>query len=99
MTLRAIARRYATALFDVARTQGSKEARGATHSGMQLHSIRLPGFISSVEILFGQPDERLSIRHDSGSGARPYVAGTLLAVRRVGTFVGLKRGLDSILEL
>jgi 4-hydroxy-tetrahydrodipicolinate reductase len=30
------------------------------------------------------PDERLSIRHDSGSGAGPYVAGTLLAIRRVG---------------
>jgi 4-hydroxy-tetrahydrodipicolinate reductase len=81
------------------RTEGAKEARGADLSGMHVHSIRLPGFVSSIEILFGQPDERLSIRHDSGSGTRPYVAGTLLAVRRVRDFVGLKRGLDSILEL
>jgi 4-hydroxy-tetrahydrodipicolinate reductase len=81
------------------RTEGAREARGANLSGTHVHSVRLPGFISSIEILFGQPDERLSIRHDSGSGASPYVAGTLMAVRRVRDFVGLKRGLDSILEL
>jgi len=80
-------------------THGHAEARGATLSGTQIHSVRLPGFVSSIEILFGMPDERLSIRHDSGSGASPYVAGTLLAVRRVGTFTGLRRGLDRILEL
>jgi 4-hydroxy-tetrahydrodipicolinate reductase len=61
--------------------------------------VRLPGFVSSIEVLFGLPHERLSIRHDSGSGAEPYVAGTLLAVRKVGTFTGLRRGLDSVLEL
>ena len=82
------------------KTQGLKEARGATLGGTQVHSVRLPGFVSSIEVLFGLPHERLSIRHDSGSGAaEPYVAGTLLAVRKVSTFVGLRRGLDSVLEL
>jgi len=80
-------------------THGMKEARGATLLGTQTHSVRLPGFVSSVEILFGLPHERLSIRHDSGAGAEPYVAGTLLAVRRVSSFIGLRRGLDTILEL
>jgi 4-hydroxy-tetrahydrodipicolinate reductase len=79
--------------------QGMREARGATLHGTQMHSVRLPGFVSSIEILFGLPDERLSIRHDSGSGAGPYVAGTLLAIRKVGSFTGLKRGLDSVMEL
>jgi 4-hydroxy-tetrahydrodipicolinate reductase len=83
----------------IERTHGMKEARGATLAGSQIHSVRLPGFVSSIEILFGLPDESLTIRHDSGSGAGPYVAGTLLAVRRVGGFVGLRRGLDSVLEL
>lgn len=80
------------------RTRGLPEARGATVAGTQVHSVRLPGFVSSIEILFGQPDERLSIRHDSGSGAGPYVSGTLAAVRRVGEIQGLRRGLDSVLE-
>lgn len=83
----------------LAQTQGHREARGATLQGTQVHSVRLPGFVSSIEVLFGLPDERLSIRHDSGAGAAPYVAGTLLAARKVGGFAGLKRGLDSILEL
>ncbi len=83
----------------VEKTLGAREARGASLSGTPTHSVRLPGFVSSVEILFGLPDERLSIRHDSGSGAEPYIAGTLLAIRRVGSFTGLKRGLDSVMEL
>ncbi len=82
----------------VERTHGDPAARGATLSGTQTHSVRLPGFVSSIEILFGLPEERLSIRHDSGAGALPYVAGTLYAIRRVGTFTGLRRGLDSIMD-
>jgi 4-hydroxy-tetrahydrodipicolinate reductase len=83
----------------VDRVLGEKAARGATLGGTQLHSVRLPGFVSSIEILFGRPDERLSIRHDSGSGAGPYIAGTLYAIRRVGGFTGLRRGLDTIMDL
>ena len=45
------------------------------------------------------PDQRLSIRHDSGTSARPYVDGALLAIRKVSTLVGLHRGLDAVLEL
>jgi 4-hydroxy-tetrahydrodipicolinate reductase len=44
------------------------------------------------------PDQRLSIRHDSGSSARPYVDGALIAIRRVSTVVGVHRGLDTVLE-
>jgi 4-hydroxy-tetrahydrodipicolinate reductase len=83
----------------VEETQGLRDARGATLHGTQMHSVRLPGFVSSIEILFGLPEERLSIRHDSSSGAAPYVAGTLLAIRRVRSFTGLKRGLDSVMDL
>jgi 4-hydroxy-tetrahydrodipicolinate reductase len=48
-------------------------------------------------VIFALPDERLTIRHDAGSSAAPYVAGTLLAVRRVVGRVGLTRGLDTLL--
>ncbi|MFC1555798.1 4-hydroxy-tetrahydrodipicolinate reductase [candidate division KSB1 bacterium] len=79
-------------------TAGVKETRGASMNGMQVHSIRLPGYVLSAEVLFGAEDERLSLRHDAGSSARPYVAGALLAARKVGSFTGLKRGLDSIMD-
>lgn len=73
------------------------EARGMTVAGTQIHSLRLPSFVVSTEILFAADGERLSIRHDAGESPAPYVAGTLLAVRRVGGLSGLTRGLDSLL--
>lgn len=80
-------------------TQGVKETRGARMAGSQVHSIRLPGYTISAEVIFGMPDQKLSIRHDSGSSAEPYVDGSLLAIRTVSSFVGLRRGLDSVLDL
>jgi len=76
---------------------GPVEARGATVAGSQVHSVRLPGFVVSTEVVFGLPDERLVIRHDAGGTPAPYVAGTLLAVRAVRERVGLVRGLDRLL--
>lgn len=79
--------------------QGVKETRGARLTGSQVHSIRLPGYTISAEIVFGMPDQKLTIRHDSGSSPEPYVDGSLLAIRKVSTFTGLRRGLDSVLDL
>lgn len=80
-------------------TIGEPAARGATLSGMQLHSVRVPGYLSSVEVTFGQPGERLLLRHDAIDAAAPYVSGTLLAVRRVREWTGMRRGLDTLLDL
>jgi 4-hydroxy-tetrahydrodipicolinate reductase len=80
-------------------TVGPREARGATLAGSQVHSLRLPGYVISAEIVFGMPDQRLTIRHDAGGSARPYVDGALLAIRKVSTLVGVHRGLDSVLDL
>ena len=81
----------------VAETAGDPGARGAAVAGGQVHSVRLPGFSLSTEVVFGLPDERLSIRHDAGASAIPYVAGTLLAARAARSRVGLTRGLDQLL--
>jgi 4-hydroxy-tetrahydrodipicolinate reductase len=97
------ARELAEALGPAARertledTYGAVEARGADIGGTQVHSVRLPSFTVSTEIVFAAPDERLSIRHDAGSSAVPYVAGTLLAVRAAPGRSGLTRGLDALL--
>jgi 4-hydroxy-tetrahydrodipicolinate reductase len=77
--------------------QGPREARGAGVGGTQVHSVRLPSFVVSTEVVFGLPDERLTIRHDAGGTPEPYVAGTLIAVRRAPGLVGLTRGLDTLL--
>ena len=76
---------------------GRPEARGATIADTQVHSVRIPSFVVSTEIVFGQADERLSIRHDAGATAAPYVDGVLLAVRAARDHTGLVRGLDRVL--
>jgi 4-hydroxy-tetrahydrodipicolinate reductase len=98
-TARELAERLGAAEVErpVAQTAGAREARGATIAGTQVHSLRLPSFTVSTEAVFGLPDERLSIRHDAGSSAAPYVAGTLLAARAAPSTVGLVRGLDTLL--
>jgi 4-hydroxy-tetrahydrodipicolinate reductase len=82
----------------ISETIGARASRGTTLNGSQIHSIRLPGYVISVEAIFGAPDERLTIRHDAGSGAEPYIQGTLLAIREVRNHVGLIRGLDKIMK-
>jgi 4-hydroxy-tetrahydrodipicolinate reductase len=81
----------------IEQTHGSREARGDAIGGAQVHSVRLPGYVAAFETVFGLPHQRLTIRHDAGPSAEPYVDGTLLAVRRVMQVVGLVRGLDSLL--
>ena len=76
---------------------GFPAARGATLAGTQVHSVRLPGFIIAFETIFGLPHERLTIRHDAGTGADPYVAGVLLAVQKVVAMKGMVRGLDTLM--
>lgn len=77
---------------------GDKEARGESIEGTQVHSLRLPSYVIGIESIFGQGDERLTLRHDAGPSAEPYVAGALLAIRNVSGLVGLHRGLDTVMD-
>ena len=77
---------------------GPKESRGARLEGSQVHSIRLPGYVISIDAIFGMPDQKLILRHESGSSAEPYVNGALLAIREVSKLVGLHRGLDTVMK-
>jgi 4-hydroxy-tetrahydrodipicolinate reductase len=76
---------------------GPVEARGADVAGTRIHSIRLPSFVVSTEIVFAGTGERLVMRHDPGESPEPYVGGTLLAIRRVAETPGVRRGLDTLL--
>jgi len=82
----------------ISETIGERDSRGTTLNGTQIHSIRLPGYVIGVEAIFGARDERLTVRHDAGSGAEPYIQGALLAIREVRNHVGLIRGLDRIMK-
>jgi len=79
-------------------THGYPESRGVRLEGSQVHAVRLPGYILSVDIIFGMPDQKLILRHEAGSSATPYVTGALLAIRKVSELIGVHRGLDSVME-
>jgi 4-hydroxy-tetrahydrodipicolinate reductase len=79
-------------------THGAREARGATVAGTQVQSLRLPSFSVSTEVVFAADGERLSLRHDAGESAAPYVGGTLAAIRALPGRIGLTRGLDGLLS-
>ena len=83
----------------VDQVRGPRETRGAAMSGIPVHALRVPGYALSVEAVFGAPDQRLQIRHDSGSSAEPYVDGALLAIRAVRGRIGVTRGLDRVMDL
>jgi 4-hydroxy-tetrahydrodipicolinate reductase len=78
--------------------RGPKEARGARVGAVQVHSVRLPGFVLGVEAIFGSAGQRLHLRHEAGASAEPYVDGALLAIRQVGTLTGVTRGLDRVMS-
>lgn len=71
---------------------------GVTPGGVQVHSVRLPGFVAHQEVIFGSLGETLTLRHDSTDRAS-FMAGVLLAVRRVPAAGGLTLGLESLLGL
>lgn len=73
-------------------------ARGATVSGVPVHSVRLRGLVAHQEVLFGGPGETLSIRHDSLDRSC-FMPGVLLAVRDVAAHPGVSVGLAEYLDL
>ncbi|WP_456292809.1 4-hydroxy-tetrahydrodipicolinate reductase [Pseudomonas sp. AK106] len=70
---------------------------GSGSHAVQLHSVYLPSYVLAVESIHATESERLVIRHEAGSSAQPYVAGTLLAARAALTLKGLLRGLESLI--
>jgi 4-hydroxy-tetrahydrodipicolinate reductase len=76
---------------------GPPEARGASVAGTRVHSVRLPGYALSTDVILATAGERLVVRHEAGASAEPYVAGALLAIRRVPEVTGVLRGMDRLL--
>ena len=72
-------------------------ARGASVEGVPVHSVRLPGLLAHQEVLFGNPGEILTIRHDSTDRVS-FLPGVMLAVRGVADLPSaVSVGLESLL--
>lgn len=72
-------------------------ARGAKYkSGINIHSIRTPGFIATQEVIFGANGQILTIRHDT-QNRECFMPGVLLAVKHVFKNNDFVFGLENIL--
>jgi 4-hydroxy-tetrahydrodipicolinate reductase len=72
-------------------------ARGAEIDGVRVHSLRLHGRLAHQTVLFGNPGETLTIRHDSPDRGA-FMPGVLLAIRALPGLRGLHVGLETVLS-
>ena len=78
-------------------TETIKGARGAnSYNNIHIHSVRMPGFMASQEVILGSNGQTLKIRHDS-TDRECYMPGVLLAIRYVSGNKDFVYGLDNIL--
>ncbi len=71
-------------------------SRGGDFHGARVHSVRLPGYIATQEVIFGSVGQLLTIKHDAMS-RECFLPGLLLAIRKVRSIKGLVSGLDKII--
>lgn len=75
--------------------QMMKEAMGE-NADIPIHSVRLPGFVASQEVIFGGLGQTLTIRHDT-INRESFMPGVILAIRKIKSLKGLVYGLENIL--
>lgn len=81
-----------------ATTHDPDGARGARVHGIPVHSVRLRGLVAHQEVLFGNPGEMLTLRHDSFDRIS-FMPGVIAAVRQVAQHPGVTVGLEHYLGL
>lgn len=81
-----------------AETETIEGSRGGnSYSDIQIHSVRMPGYMASQEVLFGSSGQILKIRHDS-TDRKCYMDGVLLATRHVNSKNDFVYGLENIMK-
>ncbi|GGI87583.1 4-hydroxy-tetrahydrodipicolinate reductase [Legionella impletisoli] len=73
-------------------------ARGGTHHQVNIHSIRLPGFLAKQDVIFGSQGETLTLSHNSIDRSC-FMPGMLLACKQVKALDSLYYGLEHLLNL
>ena len=74
--------------------QGSRG--GKSYSDIHIHSVRMPGYIASQEVIFGASGQIMTIRHDS-MDRKCYMAGVKLAIKYVAEHNDFIYGLEKIM--
>ena len=78
-------------------TETIEGARGAeSYSNIHIHSVRMPGYMASQEVILGSMGQTLKIRHDSVD-RKCYMPGVILAIKEVVNNNNFVYGLENIL--
>src|SRR5574344_450937 len=78
-------------------TETIEGARGGkSYSDIHIHSVRMPGYIASQEVIFGASGQILTIRHDS-MDRQCYMAGVRLAIKYIADKKDFIYGLENIM--
>ncbi|MBA2710682.1 MAG: 4-hydroxy-tetrahydrodipicolinate reductase [Tatlockia sp.] len=72
-------------------------ARGGSHHGVLIHSLRLPGFVANQQVIFGSLGETLTICHNSIDRAS-FMPGLILACQQVQKLNTLYYGLETLMN-
>jgi 4-hydroxy-tetrahydrodipicolinate reductase len=79
-------------------TETIKGSRGGTsYADIQIHSVRMPGYIASQEVIFGSSGQIFKIRHDS-MDRKCYMDGVKMAISHVFKENNFVYGLDNIMQ-
>lgn len=71
-------------------------SRGGEFDGMRVHSVRMPGYVATQEVVFGDIGQVLCIRHDALS-RESYIPGVVRAINAIVKQKGLVFGLEKLL--
>lgn len=69
---------------------------GISYNDIRIHSVRMPGYIASQEVIFGASGQILKIRHDS-MDRTCYMKGVIMAIKHVIAKNEFVYGLENIL--
>jgi 4-hydroxy-tetrahydrodipicolinate reductase len=72
-------------------------ARGAKYKGVNIHSVRMPGFIANQHVMFSAPGETLSIKHET-INRDCFIHGICYACKKAPLLTDLIFGLENIIE-
>ena len=69
---------------------------GSRDSGLNIHSIRLPGLLAHQVVIMGSPGETYTIKHDT-IDRKAYMPGVLQAIKKIGNYESLVYGLEKLI--
>jgi 4-hydroxy-tetrahydrodipicolinate reductase len=74
----------------------NENSQGAKIGNIRIHAVRLPGFVASQEVIFGENGHTLKIRHDA-INRESYLPGILQSTKKIIGKIGLFYGLETLI--